>query len=94
MEHAFTIQVTNQESTIESKSKAHPSNCNWNYFRQSAFTRVLARWGSRGYVFRYPLEPHDRGDRGVLGGTEKHTQLIDATNIKDRVRFSVPPGTP
>ena len=46
--------------------------------------------GSRGYVFRYPLEPNDRGDRWVLGGTEKRTHLIKSTNIKARYVFRYP----
>ena len=54
MEHALTVQMTKHESTTESKSEVHPSNWNQNYFRQSAFTRVLARLSSGGYAFRYP----------------------------------------
>ena len=46
--------------------------------------------GSRGYVFRYPLEPNDRGDRWVLGGTKKRTHLIKSTNIKARYVFRYP----
>ena len=35
--------------------------------------RFVGRMGSRGYVFRYPPEPHDHSDHGVLRAFEPRT---------------------
>ena len=56
--------------------------------------RFVGRMGSRGYVFRYPPEPHDHSDHGVPGGTEKRTRSLILVAVIRWVRFSVPPRTP